>query len=122
MSTSSPFEQFLRAELIGEPTVVLPWSVPAREPRSTYGWWSFARPLPESASEAVSMAAWAAARAEVPACNRHLGLGTVATASEIRRAFRRLALERHPDRSGGSTAAFVALDRAYREALKAAHA
>jgi hypothetical protein len=45
-----------------------------------------------------------------------LGLTPGATAAEVRRAFRRLALRRHPDR-GGRQEDFVRLEEAYRAAL-----
>ena len=50
---------------------------------------------------------------------RSLGLAPTADATEIKRAYRRLALVHHPDR-GGTGAAFIALTRQYRAAL--AHA
>ena len=48
-----------------------------------------------------------------------LGLGAGATAEEIKRAFRGIALRTHPDR-GGEQAAFVEARRAYEVALAAA--
>jgi curved DNA-binding protein CbpA len=48
-----------------------------------------------------------------------LGLRPGSTADEVRRAFRRLAFERHPDR-GGSHEAFLELQDAYYHALRLA--
>jgi hypothetical protein len=47
-----------------------------------------------------------------------LGLAADATETDVRRAYRRLALERHPDR-GGSAEAFRALAESYKAALRA---
>jgi hypothetical protein len=46
-----------------------------------------------------------------------LGLAADATETGVRRAYRRLALECHPDR-GGSVEAFRALTESYRAALR----
>jgi hypothetical protein len=48
---------------------------------------------------------------------RALGLTTPCTPRDVRRAYRRLALERHPDR-GGSHEAFLALQKDYEAALR----
>jgi curved DNA-binding protein CbpA len=48
-----------------------------------------------------------------------LGLGIDASVEDVRRAFRQRAYAAHPDR-GGSMAAFVALEAAYRSALELA--
>lgn len=46
-----------------------------------------------------------------------LGVPRLATPTEIRSAYRRLAQERHPDKLGGSHAAFVELSAAYEYVL-----
>lgn len=46
-----------------------------------------------------------------------LGVPRLATPGEIRSAYRRLAQERHPDKLGGSHAAFVELSAAYEYVL-----
>ncbi len=46
-----------------------------------------------------------------------LGVARSATAAEIKSAYKRLAQERHPDKSGGSHAAFVELSAAYEYVL-----
>ncbi|MFP6685696.1 MAG: J domain-containing protein [Polyangiaceae bacterium] len=66
-----------------------------------------ARPTPEGAT--------------VAGCFRVLGLRGPCTVADIKRAFRRCARELHPDTPTGSHAAFVALGRAYAQALAAAH-
>ncbi len=53
-----------------------------------------------------------------PAPLAELGLPANATEQDVRRAYRRLALERHPDR-GGSAEAFRTLTEAYQAALRA---
>ena len=53
----------------------------------------------------------------VPWAHGVLGIAKGATLPEIRRAFRLLALETHPDR-GGDDGAFIAAKRAYDVALK----
>jgi hypothetical protein len=53
---------------------------------------------------------------EPPACITALGLAWPTTEDEVRRSYRRLALERHPD-VGGEHAAFVELGRHYETAL-----
>jgi hypothetical protein len=49
-----------------------------------------------------------------PAARRLLGVGADASADEVRRAFRRLVLDHHPDRTGGDGDATRALVEAYR--------
>ena len=49
---------------------------------------------------------------------RILGVEATATADEIKRAFRSLALTTHPDR-GGDDAAFIEVKRAYDVAMAA---
>lgn len=54
-------------------------------------------------------------------CLRRLGLDDTAQGPEIRRAYRRLALEYHPDRNGGSEESsrrFMRLAEAYRELMR----
>lgn len=51
---------------------------------------------------------------------RVLGLPEGATLEEARQAYRRLALELHPDRPGGSVEAFARLEAAYKELCAAA--
>ena len=54
-------------------------------------------------------------------CLRRLGLDDSAEAAAIRRAYRRLALEHHPDRNGGSKEAhrrFIEIGEAYRELMR----
>src|SRR5476649_199087 len=46
-----------------------------------------------------------------------LGVGKSATADEIKRAYRKLAMEHHPDKHGGDDAKFTELGEAY-EVLK----
>jgi len=56
---------------------------------------------------------------------QQLGLGESASLDEIKRAFRRLAQELHPDKHGGDDAArrrFIAVVRAYRMLVNAARA
>jgi DnaJ-class molecular chaperone len=48
-----------------------------------------------------------------------LGLEQDATEGDVLRAYRRLAHERHPDKSGGSRRAWDRLQQARREALRA---
>lgn len=48
---------------------------------------------------------------------RALGLDSSATRADVKRAYRRLAFDLHPDR-GGTVSAFVALEEAYRTALR----
>jgi DnaJ-domain-containing protein 1 len=62
----------------------------------------------------------ASARA-VPDLDREivLGLETPRTATELRRAFRRMALETHPDRPGGSHEAFLHTMSLYEQAERA---
>jgi len=52
-----------------------------------------------------------------PACLRTLGVSIGCSVADLKRAFRQLALRTHPDRAGGSEAAFMAVERAYRQAL-----
>jgi hypothetical protein len=52
-----------------------------------------------------------------PACIDLLGLPWPCTADEVKAAYRRRALQLHPDR-GGSEAEFIALRNAYEEALE----
>jgi hypothetical protein len=54
-------------------------------------------------------------------CFDVLGLTAEATVDEIKAAYRRLAMERHPDR-GGDEKEFVELQAAYEEALALAGA
>ncbi len=57
-------------------------------------------------------------RPERPApCLEQLGLSARCSLDDVRRAFRRQALHTHPDRRGGSHQAFVALQRAYDQAV-----
>jgi DnaJ family protein A protein 2 len=51
-----------------------------------------------------------------PDCLSRLGLGHGATITEIKRAYRRLALQHHPDR-GGDAATFMAITSAYEQAV-----
>jgi len=97
-----------------------PWAMPARE---YFGrlWLGddvasaeMRERLRDLASGRLSVAAVAPALAA-------LGLGSSATEADVRRAYRRLALELHPDR-GGSFAAFVELSRARDCALAAVRA
>lgn len=149
MAASSPFERVLQAELLGDAvrSQVRAETAPAAFP--TYGWASFRRPHASDPCASGFGAATESRAAESPAvespaveasreASRHaseplprsrtrrqvalerLGLDAAATAAEVRRAFRRLALAQHPDRQGGSHAAFVALGSAYREALACA--
>ena len=53
----------------------------------------------------------------VPRSLRALGLTVPCSAGDVRRAYRRLALERHPDR-GGTHEGFLALQRDYEQALR----
>lgn len=53
-----------------------------------------------------------------PGCYEVLGIDQSATAAEIRKAFRRLAVKAHPDK-GGSSEKFVELKKALEEALAA---
>jgi hypothetical protein len=46
-----------------------------------------------------------------------LGVGTPRDLYELKRAFRRMALETHPDRPGGSHAAFLRTQALFEEAL-----
>jgi hypothetical protein len=55
----------------------------------------------------------------IEASFRALGLDASATAEAVKHAFRRLALDAHPDRPGGSHGAFVALQAAFTCALAA---
>ncbi len=59
------------------------------------------------------------ANANQPSIWQTLGLAPSATETEIKTAYRKRALETHPDR-GGSNEAFRALQRAYESALKRA--
>jgi len=53
----------------------------------------------------------------VPECLVVLGVAAPATANEVRRAYRRLAKEHHPD-AGGEETAFVRIQAAYEEAIR----
>jgi DnaJ-domain-containing protein 1 len=50
-----------------------------------------------------------------------LGVDRAASLADITGAYKRLVKERHPDRPGGSTAAFQELQAAYKQAMEAAH-
>ncbi len=77
---------------------------------------SVARSVDLDSAAAAAVAATVDPR---PAWARTLGLpGPECTVDEVKRAFRRLALETHPDR-GGASASFVAVTRAYDEAMLA---
>jgi DnaJ domain len=52
----------------------------------------------------------------IPRCLEILGLQQPCTVAEVKRAFRRLAKDAHPDR-GGTKEAFIAIRRAYEEVL-----
>ncbi|MBM4358276.1 MAG: DnaJ domain-containing protein [Deltaproteobacteria bacterium] len=76
-------------------------------------------PAPRRVAHGIDAYRRAATYGSVGHALRELGLDAGASIDDIKRAFRRLAFERHPDR-GGSMAAFVALEEAYRDALRAA--
>jgi hypothetical protein len=50
-----------------------------------------------------------------------LGVSWPCTAQDLKRAFRRLAFETHPDRAGGSHAAFLDAQAALQEAMASLH-
>ena len=58
-------------------------------------------------------------RVEAPAWARVLGVAGPCTEQELRAAFRRRAFETHPDRAGGSHAAFLRTKSALDEGLDA---
>ncbi len=57
------------------------------------------------------------ARNETPACLRALGLRLPCTTEDVKRAYRRLAYERHPDR-GGRPREFSKLHRDFEAAMR----
>lgn len=57
------------------------------------------------------------ATAEAKADARLLGVRLDATADQVKKAYKRLALKHHPDRPGGDGAKFAAIASAYRRAL-----
>ncbi|MCC6554680.1 MAG: DnaJ domain-containing protein [Polyangiaceae bacterium] len=80
--------------------------------------WPAPRPRREPAAPRAASAPPAGSRAWALGV---LGLAPGATADEIKRAFRAIALRTHPDR-GGEDAAFIAAKRAHDVALAAAMA
>jgi hypothetical protein len=69
------------------------------------------------AREAVWLAPNAARVHDTPPCLVALGLTLPCTVERIKSAFKRLAVDTHPDR-GGSDAAFIELTQTYRRALQ----
>ena len=55
---------------------------------------------------------------EAPACLRMLSLDLSCTLDDVKRSFRKLALETHPDRPGGSHAAFMRARDAFEQAVR----
>lgn len=70
----------------------------------------------------ASVAASLAAEDARPAWARTLGLSLGCDEEQVRRAYRRLVFETHPDRPGGSHEAFLAVRLAHDEAMAALRA
>ena len=73
---------------------------------------------PRIASDCGPMRVQSPPREPLPACFELLGFDArPTTRRSLRRAFHREALIRHPDRPGGDHGSFIALQRAYEQAL-----
>jgi hypothetical protein len=103
-SMATPFEEILRAAMRDQARAGRTQS------RSSHARWDSAAFRFDRSNSPTTRA---------PACFALLGIHDGSTVEDVRRAFRRLAFELHPDR-GGSHERFVELADAYRQALKLA--